>query len=33
MILAIVLSAAVLLGWQYFFALPQVERQKHEAAQ
>lgn len=33
MILAIVLSAAVLLGWQYFFALPQVERQKQEAAQ
>jgi len=33
MILAIVLSAIVLLGWQYFFAIPQVEQQKREAAQ
>src|SRR6185312_9803789 len=32
MILAIVLSAIVLLGWQYYFAIPQVEQQKREAA-
>src|SRR5579872_3887208 len=30
-ILAIALSLAVLLGWQYFFAYPQVERQRQEA--
>jgi len=33
MILAIVLSAIVLFGWQYFFALPQVEKNKREAQQ
>ncbi len=33
MILAIVLSAIVLIGWQYFFAIPQIEQQKREAAQ
>src|SRR6476660_4247925 len=27
-ILAIVLSALVLIGWQYYFGLPQVEKQK-----
>src|SRR5581483_3384237 len=33
MILAIVLSAIVLIGWQYFFAIPQIEQQKREATQ
>jgi YidC/Oxa1 family membrane protein insertase len=28
MLLAIVLSVAVLLGWQYFFALPEAEKQR-----
>ena len=32
-ILAIVLSAIVLIGWQYFFGLPQMEKQKQEAQQ
>jgi len=32
-ILAIVLSAAVLLAWQYFFGLPQIEKQRQEAQQ
>ncbi|MDQ0472544.1 membrane protein insertase YidC [Labrys wisconsinensis] len=32
MLLAIVLSAIVLIGWQYFVGLPQMQRQ-HEAAQ
>ncbi len=31
-ILAIALSMVVLLGWQYFFAYPQVQRQQQEAA-
>src|ERR1700759_4954956 len=31
-ILAIVLSALVLIGWQYFVGLPQLEKQKQEAA-
>ena len=30
-ILAIVLSAIVLIGWQYFVGLPQMEKQKQEA--
>ncbi|MBV9969248.1 MAG: membrane protein insertase YidC, partial [Xanthobacteraceae bacterium] len=29
-ILAIVLSAIVLIGWQYFIGLPQMERQRQE---
>jgi YidC/Oxa1 family membrane protein insertase len=33
MILAIVLSALVLLGWQYFFGMPQVEKQRQIAQQ
>lgn len=33
MILAIVLSAIVLLGWQFFFGLPQMEKQKQAAQQ
>ena len=32
-ILAIVLSGAVLLLWQYFFGLPQMEKQRQEALQ
>jgi YidC/Oxa1 family membrane protein insertase len=32
-ILAIVLSAIVLLAWQYFFGLPQMEKQRQEAQQ
>ena len=32
-ILAIVLSLAVLIGWQYFIAQPQIERAREEAAQ
>src|SRR5437588_4768361 len=32
-ILAIVLSALVLIGWQIFFGLPQVEKQKQAAQQ
>ena len=32
-ILAIVLSAIVLIGWQYFFAAPQLEKQKQEVQQ
>jgi YidC/Oxa1 family membrane protein insertase len=32
-ILAIVLSALVLIGWQYFIGGPQLEKQKQEAAQ
>jgi YidC/Oxa1 family membrane protein insertase len=31
-IIAIVLSAIVLIGWQYFFAGPQLEKQKQEQA-
>ena len=31
MILAIVLSALVLIGWQYFVGMPQMEKQKQEA--
>ena len=30
-LLAIVLSAFVLIGWQYFIGLPQMEKQKQEA--
>jgi YidC/Oxa1 family membrane protein insertase len=30
-ILAIVLSAVVLIGWQYFIGMPQMERQKQDA--
>src|SRR5271168_5417010 len=30
-ILAIVLSAIVLIGWQYFIGMPQMERQKQDA--
>ncbi|HEX2135726.1 MAG TPA: membrane protein insertase YidC [Microvirga sp.] len=33
LLLAIVLSLAVLLGWQYFFAAPQIERQRQIAQQ
>jgi YidC/Oxa1 family membrane protein insertase len=33
LIVAIVLSMAVLIGWQYFFAAPQVERQRSAAQQ
>jgi YidC/Oxa1 family membrane protein insertase len=33
LIVAIVLSVAVLLGWQYFFAAPQAERQRQAAQQ
>ncbi len=32
-ILAIVLSAIVLLGWQFFFAKPQIEKQRQEQTQ
>jgi YidC/Oxa1 family membrane protein insertase len=32
-LLAILLSAVVLIGWQYFFGLPQMEKQKQQAAQ
>jgi YidC/Oxa1 family membrane protein insertase len=32
-ILAIALSAAVLIGWQYFVGMPQMEKQKQEAQQ
>ena len=32
-ILAIVLSALVLIGWQFYFGLPQVEKQKQIAQQ
>jgi YidC/Oxa1 family membrane protein insertase len=32
-IIAIVLSAIVLIGWQYFFAKPQLEKQQQEQAQ
>ncbi|HWK87760.1 MAG TPA: membrane protein insertase YidC [Xanthobacteraceae bacterium] len=31
MVLAIVLSGLVLLGWQYYFAVPQMEKQKEAA--
>jgi YidC/Oxa1 family membrane protein insertase len=33
LIIAIVLSVAVLLGWQYFFATPQAEKQRQAAQQ
>jgi len=33
LIVAIVLSVAVLIGWQYFFAAPQAERQRQAAQQ
>jgi YidC/Oxa1 family membrane protein insertase len=33
MLLAIALSIAVLLGWQYFYVAPQVERQRAELAE
>ncbi|MFN8829028.1 MAG: membrane protein insertase YidC [Labrys sp. (in: a-proteobacteria)] len=33
MLLAIVLSAIVLLGWQYFIGIPQMERQRQAAQQ
>jgi YidC/Oxa1 family membrane protein insertase len=33
LLLAIALSVAVLLGWQYFFAVPQVERQRQATPQ
>src|SRR5687767_15973393 len=32
-ILAIVLSAIVLIGWQFFFAQPQLEKQQQQVAQ
>src|SRR5262245_25055034 len=32
-ILAIVLSAIVLLGWQFFIGMPQMEKQRQEAQQ
>src|SRR3954452_4194171 len=32
-LLAIVLSALVLIGWQYFVGMPQLEKQKQEQAQ
>ncbi|HWM81386.1 MAG TPA: membrane protein insertase YidC [Pseudolabrys sp.] len=32
-ILAVVLSALVLIGWQYFFGIPQMEKQRLEQAQ
>ena len=32
-LLAIVLSAIVLIGWQYFFGMPQIEKQKQQAQQ
>ena len=32
-LLAIVLSAIVLIGWQYFIGVPQMERQRQEAQQ
>jgi len=32
-ILAVVLSALVLIGWQYFFGIPQMEKQRQEQAQ
>jgi YidC/Oxa1 family membrane protein insertase len=32
-ILAVVLSALVLIGWQYFVGIPQLEKQKQEQAQ
>ena len=32
-LLAIVLSAIVLIGWQYFIGIPQMERQRQEALQ
>ena len=32
-IIAIVLSAIVLIGWQYFVGMPQLEKQKQEQAQ
>jgi YidC/Oxa1 family membrane protein insertase len=32
-VIAIILSAIVLIGWQYFFATPQLEKQKQEARQ
>ena len=31
-ILAIVLSMAIIFGWQYFYAVPIAEQAKHEAA-
>lgn len=31
MILAIALSALVLIGWQYFIGMPQMEKQKQES--
>jgi YidC/Oxa1 family membrane protein insertase len=33
LIVAIALSLAILLGWQYFFAAPQAERQRQAAQQ
>ncbi len=33
MIVAIVLSMAILIGWQYFFGIPQAERQRQAAEQ
>ena len=32
-ILAIVLSAIVLIAWQYFYAMPQAEKQKQQQLQ
>jgi YidC/Oxa1 family membrane protein insertase len=32
-LLAIVLSAIVLIGWQYFIGVPQMEKQRQEAQQ
>ena len=32
-LLAIILSAIVLIGWQIFFGMPQVEKQKQQAQQ
>src|ERR1700759_2847218 len=33
MILAIVLSAVVLFGWNYFFGMPQMQKQREQAEQ
>ena len=33
LLLAIVLTGIVLIGWQYFFAVPQLEKQKQIAQQ
>ena len=32
-IIAVILSGLVLIGWQYFFNIPQMEKQRAEQAQ